>query len=207
VTKLTTFFLILVALGLADCSKPRGAEYYPESRIGGRYEYVIEYQVPIFAFSVGGVQKATMVSRVDGKETINGKEYFRQVNTFSGIPGLDQQVYYSRWSTEGVYGIEDANKNGPEHLDTPFPVMVGSSWTSKQSTEPTRYQALGIETVETPEKIYKNCLKVSFAPEAKNIVNEATARATQYLAPNIGAIKIVMTANGVPMTFTLQKYK
>src|ERR1035438_3676207 len=187
---------MFLSMLLAGCTK-NGSEYFPETRVGARYEYSVEYQAPF-----AGVQKATMVVRTDSEEKIGGKRYYKSIAAFSGIPGLDQQVQYSRWASDGVHVIEGDNKGTPEYLGAPFPVTVGSSWISQTPKYRYEYRAVGIETVELPNRAYEKCLKLSL-----NDPSGSGGEGIQYLAPDIGMVKMVMHASGVPMTFTLEKYK
>jgi len=164
-------------------------EYFPETDVGSRYEYSMEYLAPL-----GGVGRASMIRRVDGVETLHGKRYYKIVDTYLGIPGQDQQVFYSRWTPDGIYLIDGDRKDKPEYLAIPFPVSVGISWVANNDKS-TTYHAEGLETIETPNETYKDCLKVSF--------KDAGAEGTEYLAPNVGRVKLVTRG----LTLTLQKYK
>ena len=189
--------MVLIGVILSACSKPKGSEYFPEASLGGRYEYSVEYR------SLLSVEHASMVTRADEQTTIQGKRYYKMVSTFIGIPGLDQQISYSRSTPEGVYLIDGDSMDKPEYLDTPLPVSVGSSWTSVGPSSRTTYHALDFESVETGSEAFKNCLKVSFKTDGKTGASEGT----EYLAPNIGMVRMSLTANGTPMTLTLVKYK
>lgn len=183
---------------LAGCLKQKGVEYFPENGVGSRYEYSLDYQAPS-----GNVQHASMIERVDGEETISSKRYHKVVYTFIGVPGLDRQVDFLRWSPEGIYAVDGNHKDKPEYLQTPFPVVVGSSWVSQSPDSRDTYQAVGLETVDTSTETFRDCLKVSFKSDGQNGNTEGTA----YLAPQIGAVRILTSASGVQMTFTLQRYK
>lgn len=189
--------LIFACLTLTVCSKPKGSEYFPSPRIGSRSEFAIELG------GLLGVQHASMVSRVDEETTIQGKSYFKSVSTLSGIPGVDQQISYSRVTPEGVYVLDGDDLTKPEYLDTPFPVGVGNSWESIGPTSKSNFSVVGVETVDTPTRTFKNCLRLTFKRQDKSGLTEGT----QYLAPGIGLVRMVATASGVPMTFTLVKDK
>ena len=187
--------LIVVCLTLTACSKPKGSEYFPSPRTGSRSEFAIELG------GLLGVQHASMISRVDEETALQGKRYFKSVSTFAGIPGLDQQISYSRVAPEGIYVIDGDDPTKPEYLDTRFPVTVGGSWESIGPTSRTSYSVVGIETVDIPLRTFKNCLRLAFKRQDKSGLTEGT----QYLAPDIGLVKMVATGSGVPMTFTLVK--
>jgi hypothetical protein len=178
--------------------KPKGAQYVTEPRIGSRSEYSLEYKSPY-----GGVQTGSMTVRVDGQETIGGKRYYKVVSTFFGVPGLDQQVGFERWSSDGVFAVDGDHRDKPEYLDTPLPIGVGTSWITQAPDSRTTYQVVGLETVETRTKTYKDCLRVTFERNDK----DGASQGTTYLCPSVGMTKLLMTASGVPMTFTLENYK
>jgi hypothetical protein len=190
---LVSMFVILIG-----CAKQKGTEYFPETSASSRYEYSLEYQTPL-----GGVQKASVTTRVDGQEAIRGQQYHKLVSTFFGVPGLDQRVVFERWTATGVYAVDGDHKDSAEYLDTPFPVSIGSTWTSRAPDHTDTYKVLGVETVETPHETFKDCLKLS----ANGTGTNGSSEGTEYLAPNIGLVKLVTVASGVRMTLTLEKYK
>jgi hypothetical protein len=188
-----------VTVVLTGCAPSTGAEYFPQARIGSHFEYSVEYSAP-----GAGVHNARMVSSVVGKETIQGREYYKIVSVFSGLPGVDEQIQYLRWTPEGVYAIDGTSKDKPEYLDTPLPIAAGSSWLSQGPNTRTRYKAVGTESVAIVDRTYKKCLKVSFTQDVAGGNNEGTA----YSAPNVGMVKLILhTDNGVSMTFMLEKFK
>lgn len=188
-------FLVLCCLGFTACMKPKGSEYLGKS--GGRYEYSIEFA------GLTGVQHASMFVRSDKEETIQGKRYTKIVTSFSGIPGLDQSVSYSRSTGHGTYTIDGDSKDKPEYLDTPLPLEVGTHWTSTGPTSKTSYEVVGLESMDTANETYENCLKITF----KRTDNNGLTEGTEYLAPKIGLVKMYTRAAGTPMTFSLVKYK
>jgi hypothetical protein len=198
VVQLNHVLAVLICITLSGCAEQKGAEYFPETSAGSRQEYSLEYQTPL-----GGVEKASMTTRVDGQEEIRGQQYYKLVNTFFGVPGLDQQIVFERWTPAGIYAIDGNHKENAEYLDTPFPVSIGATWTSKAPDHTETYKAAGIETVETPSATFKNCLKLLVTGTGANGSNDGT----EYLAPGVGLVKLVTVANGIRMTLTLQKYK
>jgi hypothetical protein len=144
-----------------------------------------------------------MTIRVDGQETIGGKRYYKMVFTYFGVPGLDQQVSFERWSSDGVFVIEGNHRDKPEYRDNPFPITVGTSWITQTPDSRSTYQVVGLETVETRTNTYKDCLKVTFERND----GHGASQGTLYDCPSVGMTKLVMTAAGAPMTFTLENYK
>jgi hypothetical protein len=187
--------LVLCCLTFVACMKPKGSEYL--GKAGARYEYSIEYP------GLAGVQHASMVVRSDKEETIQGKRYTRVVVSFSGLPGLDQQVSYSRLTGRGAYTIDGDNKDKPEYLDTPLPLEVGTHWTSNGPSSQSSFEVVGAESMEAANETFEKCLKITFKRTDKN----GSSEGTEYLAPKIGLVKMYTRSADTPMTFSLVKYK
>jgi hypothetical protein len=182
-----------LSMSLTSCA-PKGAEYIPESHAGDRYEYSFEYAAPFL-----GTQKASMVARTEGEENINGKTFHKFVIVVSGIPGADDDIEYRRWTPQGVYYVEGSDKTKTEYMNTVLPLEMGTSWTVKKPTETVEYTVTGIENIETPAGTFDKCLKIDFKGDK--------SEGTQYLAPNVGLVKQIAKASGIPMTVLLTKYK
>ena len=135
-TKTLVLVTAWIALALAACSRRGGTEYFPQARIGSRFEYSVAYSA-----AGSGAHKARMVSSVTGRATVNGQRYYKIVSVFSGLPGLGEQIQYLRWTREGVYEADAAGKDPPEYLDTPFPISIGSTWLAQSPGGRTRYKA------------------------------------------------------------------
>ena len=176
----------------SGCSKPKGAEYFPELRDGASKVYSIEYNVP-----PTGVQKGRLAIRVDGTETINGKSYSKELTVPSGIPGAPTQTRFVRRDKTGIYAINGDDSTKTEYLEIPLPVQVGSSWTSKSPRGELHYRAEAIEAAQLFDRSYENCLKVSFTSS----VGEGYA----CHAPGLGMVRSVIKASGVTMELTLDK--
>ena len=186
--------IVLLYAVLISCGTSSSGGYAPEARTGERHEFSLEFAGPF-----GGIGKGEIVERVEESETINGKSYHKVVSTVSGIPGLDEQVEYQRWATDGVYAISGSDTTKTEYLATAYPLAIGKEWTSKKPNESTHYKVVGSETVEAANETFKDCLKIEYQGDK--------SKGTQYLAPNLGLVKEVATASGVPMTIVLTKYK
>lgn len=184
--------VVLLCVASAACAS-RQTEYAPEDRVGSRSDFSIEYRGPL-----GQVGKASMVALTDKDVTINGKRYHEEVITYSGLPGVDDEIVYERWDADGIHCIDGSDESKTEYLDTAFPLATGKSWHSNNSDQ-TQYEVVGTETVDTPNNTFQDCLKIKF----KRAKNEGT----EYLAPNIGWVKTVGTFNRAPMTYVLTAYK
>ena len=79
----------------------------------------------------GGNLDITMVTREEGKTTINGQEYDKTVMVYSGLPGMEPQVAYTRLTPDGLLGrFEGSHADEPDRVFLPLPLMVGTKWTS-----------------------------------------------------------------------------
>jgi hypothetical protein len=189
---------VLLCSGLSSCTKPKGADYFPELSAGSRYEYLVEYRA-----QGGVVQRASMTIIPDGEETIAGKKYHKSIATYVGIPGLDQQTYYERQMPAGFFVVDAKHKDMPEYLGMPLPVGVGSSWVAKGPDAETSCQAIGLETVDTPNETFPDCLKITF----KTSDSSGSSEGVEYYASHVGLVKNVFTTvDGVRMTLTLEKH-
>jgi hypothetical protein len=193
--KMTCLPLIIILLFfMPACSKPEGQEYLA---IKNEKEYSIEGVVPLV-----GVVKGKMVTRTEGRETINGKEYDKTVAAYSGLPGAESSIEYSRNTPEGVFTIDGKHKNSPEYLSYPFPLSVGTTWTKQEPEGPVQCRVESIETAQLFDKKYENCLKVSFKRQGSE-----PYEGYEYLAKGIGTVKSVIKRRGLTFELVLQSYK
>jgi len=178
-----------------------GKDYFPELKVGTRQLYDIEYRG-----ALGEPEKANMILSVDSEETINGHQYYKYIIAYSGLPGVDQDVVYQRWTSAGIYAIDGRNADMRERLDTPFPVAVGSKWTSESPSETDHYEAIGIESLELREHTYRDCLKLSFDTQSKNGPKRS---GVEYLADGIGMVKTEVSggALGADISITIDSSK
>jgi len=71
---------------------------------------------------------AKLIARIVGKESISGKEYYKTVFLWDGLPGLEQETVFSRLGEDGLYAIEGTATSQAEHLSIPLPLEVGTRW-------------------------------------------------------------------------------
>ncbi len=190
-------FTALVFLVLTSCSKQEAEKYYPIPHKGASWEYSLE------AKQGDTVHKAKMSIHIDSEETINGKTYFKTVTAYSGMPGAEPDIEYERWTSEGIYAIDDKHKDMPEYLSTPFPLTVGKTWTTQAPDTQTQNSAVSIETLQLFDRKYENCLKISYKTQEKGTNIEGSV----YLSPGIGMVKTVAKGAQLILEFTLDKYK
>jgi hypothetical protein len=190
--------LLLTACAANFVRTPVSDDYYPALKKGQEWEYSLEYKTPS-----AGVQKGSILVRVDGVEEINNKDYFRTVTSFSGVTNLDASLIYYRRSPQGIHKIYGRHINAPEFVEIPFPLAVGESWTVDDPDGTLQYTADGIESVTTPDRTYPNCLKVSFKSQNSSVGYEGYS----YHAPGIGEVKAVMKLNGSTVEYVLRDYR
>ena len=194
-SSLLSFVVISFCFGVA-CSKP-GEQYFWSSRpVGSQNLYAIQYT------TLGGVQKGKMVSRREDDETINGARYVKTVSIYSGIPGAEPDISYSRMTGKGIYCLSSKHRDQPEYLKVPFPVTVGTTWTTISPEGATDHKAESIETVYLFDRTYDKCLKLSSTGTTDGIHFDAT----DYIAPGIGSVKSVMRFGSVTIEFDLENY-
>ncbi len=190
--------LIAVVLCFIACSRSNEEGYFPHPRDGSRWEYKLEYMAPLL-----GVRSGKMLVRVDGTEPIGDHTYFKYVSVLSGIPGAEPEVWFYRRSPDGILRIDGKHRDGPEYLETPFPLEVGNTWAVNGPERQAEYRVEAIETLELFDKTYDECLKISYT----STEGLDHFQGTLYLAKGIGLVK--ETASGVGVTFevTLEKYE
>ncbi len=164
-------------------------DYFPLS-IGKRLEY------SFIASNTFKSDRGKMVMKIDEKEIINNKEYYKMILVYSEIPGAEAETYYCRKAQDGIYAIDGKNKLSPEYLYIKLPLEVGVTWKSFTPNGVIDNRVEGIETLELVDKKYKDCLKITFNKE--NADNGYI-----YLFKGIGAVKQVILINGTTLDYTL----
>ncbi len=133
-----------------------GSEYFPTPKSGTELRYAQVYETPF----ING--RGEIVVRVEGEEEIGGKKYVKVVTVLDTLGFFDPSVTYSRVDSSGVYSIENSSRDFGEYLEFPFPMRVGTTWTVSSKARRASYEAIGLETIETPAGKYENCLKIHF---------------------------------------------
>jgi hypothetical protein len=167
-------------------------KYFPDLRDGLERRYSVEYVI-----ALAGSRKGVFVFRVDGKVTINGKSYFKDILVPSGIPGAEPEVTYIRRAKDGLYAIDEKDATKTEYLQTPFPLSLGMEWTVKTSEKTSRYKVETIDTLQLIDRKYDKCLKISY--------REGQIEGTSYYAPGIGEVRGVGKGPGFTMDYTLEE--
>ena len=151
------------------------------------------------------VEVKSLASIVD-TEIIQGKRYYKLITTYEGASSTPPQtVSYLRKTPKGIYLVSAEQKDTPELLSTPLPIKNGSTWklASYSTTVKGTYRVEGSETVYLPggEK-HEGCLKVFLQQEKDGVRGERL----DYIAPNIGMVKQLVTFGDISLEVTLQRY-
>jgi len=194
---ITMTLLILSACSKQSQEQLQGDIYFPKGSNGSQWEYGVRYSAP------EGTKMGIMLIEIVGEETINGKTYYKQINSIKGIPGAGIRLGYYRRAKEGIYAIDDNTTYSRERLTTPFMIRIGDTWTAKTSDGQKQFKAEKIETVEINDKRYKNCLKVSF----KTDPGPQHIEGISYFAPKIGEVYSVFDIGKVKVDYALLRYK
>jgi hypothetical protein len=189
----------LLVILFASCMKQQEVDYNPMS-VGSIWEYVGK-------MTTGSGETVTVKSKglIEGKETINGKEYYKLVTTYEGSSGFPPKtVSYLRKTDEGIYLVVGEQKDKPELLSTPLPLKKGTTWklaTHSPSLEG-HYRVEGKETVVLNGVTYEDCLKIYLQQENDGVKGERV----DYVAPNVGVIKQLVTFGAISIEVKLDKY-
>jgi hypothetical protein len=174
-------------------------DYYPMS-IGFEWEYVGKMKR-----GPGNIISVKSTGRIEGKETINGKEYYKLVTVYKGAPGFPPKtVSYLRKTKDGIYLLAGEQKDKPELLSSPLPLKVGKTWNlaTHSSTVKGKYRVEGIETVSLNDKTYEECLKIYLQQETDGVKGERI----DYVAPDIGVIKQLVTFGDIEIEVYLKNF-
>jgi hypothetical protein len=189
----------LLVFLLTSCIKQQEVDYNPMS-VGSRWEYVGK-------MTTGAGKVITVRSKglIEGKETINQKEYYKLVTSYEGSPGFPPKtVSYLRKAEDGIYLVAGEQKDKPELLSTPLPLKKGTRWklASYAPSLKGEYRVEGIETVMLKGVSYEDCLKIYLQQENDGVKGERV----DYVAPNVGVIKQLVTFGDISIEVYLDKY-
>ncbi len=193
------FSICLLVFLLTSCMEQHEVDYNPMS-VGSIWEYVGKMKT-------GSGKTITVKSKgfIEGKETIKGKEYYKLVTTYEGSPGFPPKtVSYLRKTEDGIYLVAGEQKDKPELLSTPLPLKKGTTWklASHSPSLKGEYRVEGIETVMLNGVIYEDCLKIYLQQDNNGVKGERV----DYVAPNVGVIKQLVTFGDILIEVYLDKY-
>jgi len=190
--RLRTVLVVSILTFMSACAKP-GQEYFPILPVGSQMKYAVEL----------GRLKGEMVIRTESKQIINGKQYYKEVAVYSGIPGLEPEVVYERLGSDGIYALSGSHMDKPEYLDTPLPLRVGAAWRADNPEGPEDYKAESIETLELFDRAYERCMKISFSLSRGSV----TLTGVSYYAPHVGLAKTSWNAGVATFEMQLESEK
>jgi hypothetical protein len=200
-TKRKALAAVLLIMIFSACSKkpeaqkPEGENFFPQGKVGSSWEYLVRLTTP------EGSKDGLLSIRIEGKETVNGKEYMKQATTLSVQPGAKPQVSYIRRTSEGIFKLDPASQDKSEVLLIPFPMKVGTTWTVKKADGQIISTAEKIEGVEFLGKTYKDCLKVTMHGESKSQPMEGVS----YFAPGVGEVTTSLKIGKLTILYVLNK--
>ena len=194
--RITTCFLTAL---LASCMGQNELDYHPMS-VGSKWEYLGKMKR-----GPGEIISVKSTGLIEGKETINGKEYYKLVTVYEGASGFPPKtVSYLRKTEDGIYLLAGEQKDKPELLSAPLPLKVGKTWelATHSPTVKGEYRVEGIETVSLNDEKYTDCLKIYLQQET----NGVKGGRIDYIAPNIGVIKQFVTFGDIEIEVYLEKF-
>lgn len=181
------------------CTHADDKNYFPLSD-GAKWEYA----------GRASSEKSSPISfrvnvRVDGETLIGGQRYFKHL-TSSDLQDVTRagkdvgSVRYYRVGQDGIYFRLGSDLERPEVLEMPLPIPIDMKWLSGA----TEVQAERAGMVTVNGRQYSDCLKVTFKQ------SDGVRTTEQYLAPGVGAVKILSVNHTEPQStieLTLEKYE
>jgi hypothetical protein len=199
--------------------------YFPPATLQSLYEYSMEGD------TLSRFQKElTMIVRVDGVRTINGKTYFKEVTEYTGQEDLlqllkspDQSPEQAEFSQSEeakslIKQLESMSEPDVSYMrwdqagewdldsdDLTKPEVLDTPLHVDVGTEWTdakglHYKAVSIEDVENGDQVTKDCLKIRVSGSVDKDDMQGTV---VYAARGIGVVKIIHAK----ATFALRKYR
>jgi len=154
------------------------------------YDYKAVMRFTIQSQEHTQTMRGTVTTRVEGRETRQGREYSRVVSTYEGLPGFERQIVFQRVDEEGLHNALEEGGVWTDRLLLALPATVGSSW-SMAAGGAERRTIAGVVDVETPWRRFTSCLKVvgvvsESSPESPAFTME------DYLCPGFGQVRSVV---------------
>ncbi|MFC2173672.1 hypothetical protein ACFLU6_13740 [Acidobacteriota bacterium] len=177
-TRKWIFISAVLLATLSACTQEQEGErdYTPLSK-GSRWEYTVKALSPVFTRYEG-----TAETLITGKETIQGKEYYKFVTEYEGVANLKQTVSYFRKGPDGYYRIGGKEKDKPETLMIPFPHSLGQKWIAEAPGGDMNCTLETFATVNVPGGKFKKCLGISYK-------GTGSLEGNIYYAPGVGRVK------------------
>jgi hypothetical protein len=174
----------------------QGQDNFVVLDVGIKYLYDVELGSGL------GARRAESIERIEGKESINGREYFRTVNVISGIPGTEPDVYFQRLAADGLYVLRYVNGKPIEQLSLPLPFKIGRSWSSRFGDFQSTCRVEAHEPAILPTKTYEDAYKVACTGRMKR----RHFKSYGYYVAGIGAVRYVQeNGNGMVLEMRLRE--
>lgn len=165
----------------ADAARGNRVDYLP-LEVGRTMVYDVTWSLP--GLNPG---QATATGSMVGRVEVDGKSYFQQTTTVSGLPYNLTKTALFRRTPQGIFQIWEGEEDSEEWLYLPADVKPGDEWTSTSPSGDYEFRAEGLEDVETPSGTYRDCLKLSLTIKA----TLSGGSDEQWLAPGVGVVKQV----------------
>ena len=186
-------WIVLTVLSATPCLK--GQESFFVLEVERQAHYDIDTGTAL------GLRRGEAIERIDGKQDIKGKTYFKTVLVFSGIPGREPSIWYQRVAPEGRYELRFENGQPVEQLDIPFPVEIGRKWVSKFNNVESTCRVEARESAILPQETYEGAFKVACSWKIRRVKYDSYA----YYVAGIGLVKLVeRNSNGRVSEFRLR---
>lgn len=188
---LPSLAVYIACLATFGCSTRSGDRYFP---MGDKatWEYSLEMLTP-----QGSIVKGEMVLRVDGKESISGKDYYKTVSVASGIPGAETQYGFVRADVVGIYAIDKDKKDFGEYLVAPLPLKVGAGWDIASPSGKAKCQVENFGPAELMDRKIEDCARISCAGVMSIKGQDLKFESTTYRCPDIGVVKETEVLGGL----------
>ncbi|RBP40542.1 hypothetical protein DES53_108249 [Roseimicrobium gellanilyticum] len=188
--------LALIAFVIWNAYRVRGGEDYLLPEPGKIYYYTVTLTA-----KSGTILETEASFSNDGLVDIDDKEFYKFVLNVDNIPALNKKVFYSRIAKDGIYSRTSSKVRIPEFMDLPLPPVVGHKWTYEVEGQPYDAEILASESVATPDRSYRGCVKVV----ARGGPGGQFRESTTYYAPRVGMVKQTVEFLDGTMEFVLKK--
>ena len=184
----------LIALGCRGA--PQG---FVPLEDGLKLVYDVDYVTGVGG--IGTVQSAEAIQRVDGKKTIDGKEYFRVLLVVKGMPGWEPEVTYQRIGDGGLHEVRYLGGRPVESLVLPVPLKLGQTWQTEMPKVDVSCRVDAREPAILPEKTYEDAYKVSCSGNRGPLYFKSHT----YWVEGVGWVKMVQEAGALRMEMRLRE--
>lgn len=162
-----------------DVAEIRVREYLPLAATT-KWEYDAVFALPLFA-----PRRATATAEIEGKTTIEGREYYKLVTTVKGAPVTQITTVYYRVTPEAIYQRFERNAKIEDAVLLPDPLTIGQKWTFETPDGKVSAHAEKLEDVQCGDTVYKDCIRLT----TRQKVTFGEVVKIEWLAPGVGMVK------------------